>query len=91
MATMTVELPSVMSWVTRDLNFSLEAETLREALDRIRAHHADVAIHLFDETGGFRPHVLCFWNGTNTRWLDDFDVPLGKRDTLMFMQAVSGG
>ncbi len=47
--------------------------------------------HLFDEEGDLRPHVLCFLNGTNTRWLDGWDDPVEDGDVVLFMQAVSGG
>ena len=48
-------------------------------------------MHLFDETASLRPHVLCFHNETNTRWLDSMAVPLADGDTVTILQAVSGG
>lgn len=63
--------------------------------------------HLFNEAGELRRHVLCFHNGRNTRWLgcafreenavsrgdraDGWDTPVAEGDTILFMQAVSGG
>ena len=92
MASVTIRLPSALAVVMEGtLQFSIEAQTLREALDEITRHHPKLALHLFNEEGVFRPHVLCFLNERNTRWLDDLDVPLNKDDTLRFMQAVSGG
>jgi molybdopterin converting factor small subunit len=37
--------------------------------------------------------VLCFLNDVNTRWLAEeaWDAPLRDGDSLLFMQAVSGG
>ena len=52
---------------------------------------AQLAVHLFDEGGGFRTHVLCFHNDTNTRWLESLDVLLQDGDRITFLQAVSGG
>ncbi len=90
-----VQLPSVLSPVVRgrggSLRFAVEAATFAQALDAIRREHPHVALHLFDESGGFRPHVLCFLNGTNSRWLDSGDAPLKAGDTLRIIQAVSGG
>ncbi len=48
-------------------------------------------MHLFDETGDFRQHVLCFHNRTNTRWLPPAGVALEAGDTITILQAVSGG
>ncbi len=92
MPTIQIELPSLLAAVaegTRRLN--LEAATLAGAFSAIAGKHPRLGLHLFDESGGLRQHVLCFHNGTNTRWLDDLNVPVREGDTLMFMQAVSGG
>ena len=92
MASVTVELPSVLSQVVggRD-RVSVEAETLAGALRELVRELPALDVQLFDETGGFRKHVLCFHNGTNTRWLESLDRELADGDTIRLMQAVSGG
>ncbi len=92
MATIRIELPSVLEDVMPgQRSLELEAATLDQALQVLTQEHPVLKVHLFDETGGFRQHVLCFHNGTNTRWLDDLAVPLADGDTVQFLQAVSGG
>ena len=92
MATITVELPSVFSSVVDGaLTFTLEADTLASALEQIRSAQPRLALHLFDESGGLRQHVLCFLNDTNSRWIDSDDAEVSSGDRLLFMQAVSGG
>lgn len=92
MATVQVRLPSVMGAVVEGaLQFPIEAQSVGGALEVIAKQFPRLALHLFDESGGLRPHVLCFHNGTNTRWMDDLDVTMNAGDTLLFMQAVSGG
>ncbi|MCI0651098.1 MAG: MoaD/ThiS family protein [Planctomycetes bacterium] len=92
MARIRVLLPSVMAAVTQgELEFALDADSVALALATIARERPGIALHLFDESGGFRQHVLCFLNETNTRWLDNLDAPLQDGDTLLFMQAVSGG
>ncbi len=92
MATVAVQLPSLLSPVVGGkLRFTLEAATLREALAALIAREPRLGVHLFDETGAFREHVLCFLNDTNSRWLDSLDVPVSDGDTLTILQAVSGG
>ncbi len=91
MATLTVELPSLLASVMGARTVPIEGDTVAGALDAIRAAHPELARHLFDESGGFRQHVLCFHNGTNTRWLDPSEVTTSDGDVLTIVQAVSGG
>ena len=92
MASIEIRLPNLLaSMIGEDDCFAIEAETLRGALTTIAEQHPKLALHVFDETGDLRQHVLCFYNDTNTRWLDSLDVPVEAGDALMFMQAVSGG
>lgn len=65
--------------------------TLREALDALRREHPLLRIHLFDEAGRTRRHVLIYLNEENVAWLDSLDVPLRAGDRLHVLQAVSGG
>ncbi|MCH8804597.1 MAG: MoaD/ThiS family protein [Planctomycetes bacterium] len=92
MAALEVQLPSLLaSMVEEGSVFSMQAETLAEAFRSISENHPKLALHLFDESGGLRRHVLCFHNDANTRWLETLDVPIRSGDSLLFMQAVSGG
>ena len=92
MPTVTVHLPSLLEPVTggvRELTAS--GGSLREVLDDLVAREPRLKPHFFNEAGEFRRHVLCFHNGTNTRWLACLDAPVADGDTVLFMQAVSGG
>ncbi len=92
MATVRIELPSLLSTLlSGQEQFDLSAGTLAEALAAIRADHPTLAVHVFDESGELRQHVLCFHNDVNTRWLNPHDIVLTDGDTLRFYQAVSGG
>ncbi len=91
MASVQIELPQVMTHMADGLReFCVEANTVSGAFDEIRAQQPKVALHLFDESRRLRPHVLCFINDTNSRWLDIETHALGDGDQLIFMQAVSG-
>ena len=70
---------------------TIEAETLAEALQRLRDSYPLLRIHLYDEDVKLRPHVLIFYNEESTRWLESLDVPLQRGDRLEILQAVSGG
>ena len=63
------------------------ASSLRALLEA----HPALDVHLFDERGDLREHVLCFLNERNSRWLDSLDEPIRDGDEVVIMQAVSGG
>ncbi len=87
-----IELPSLLHHAADgEGSPCVEARTLRGALDALVGRHPRLRVHLFDERGAFRQHVLCFHNRTNTRWLESLDVPVAEGDTITFLQAVSGG
>lgn len=91
MARVRIELPSLLAPFASGSSLDVEAETLRGSLDALIAACPALEVHLFDEGGRFRRHVLCFHNGTNTRWLDDLERPVADGDAIRLMQAVSGG
>ena len=92
MVKVTIELPSVLDPVVDgNRTLSFDAETLPGALTALTELYPGLKVHLFDETGEFREHVLCFHNRTNTRWLESIDVALRDGDTITILQAVSGG
>lgn len=105
--TVTVLLPSLLEPVTGGVReLTVSGGSLREVFADLIEREPRLRPHLFNEAGGLRRHVLCFHNGTNTRWLagpspegadpppertDGWDTPVGEGDTILFMQAVSGG
>lgn len=87
----TVILPGLYREIVGTTRFPIRAGTLREALRRIREEKPVLEHHLFSTGAEFRPHVLCFLNDENTKYLESLDVPLREGDTIMFHQAISGG
>ena len=65
--------------------------TLRDAMEALFSRHPTLRVHLYDERGRMRQHVLVFYNGESIRWLDSLDVPLRPGDQLQVINAVSGG
>lgn len=92
MASVTVALPSLLEPATGGVReMTARGETLRDVFADLLEREPRLRPHLFDEAGELRQHVLCFLNGTNTRWLDGLDGPVADGDVVLFMQAVSGG
>ena len=107
-ASVTVSLPSLLEPVTGGVReMTVSGGSLREVFEDLLEREPRLRPHLFNEAGDLRRHVLCFHNGTNTRWLgggargekgdsaegegDGWDTPVAEGDTVLFMQAVSGG
>ncbi len=92
MPQVTVQLPSILGRIIDESRaIPIEADSLGGALRALVDRHPALGVHLFDETGNLRQHVLCFHTQTNTRWLDSIEAPLAKGDTITILQAVSGG
>ena len=92
MPQVTVALPSLLAGIVGGARtLPIEAETLAGALDELVRRYPALKVHLFDESGAFRQHVLCFHNEESTRWLGILDRPLAAGDVITIMQAVSGG
>ena len=90
--TIEVSVPSMLKSCTGGQSlFTLEAETLREAIHKLVEVYPLLRLHLYDERGEQRPHVLLYYNEENIKWLESLDVALKKGDRLTVLQAVSGG
>ena len=89
---LSIELPSLLHAAAGGASrVAVEATTLRAALDALIACHPGLGPHLFDDAGELRPHVNLFLGERNVRWLDGWDEPIRDGDTLLILQAVSGG
>ena len=90
-----IDLPGVITTLLGVENVEVEATTLAAALEASYVAQPALRSLLTDEAGAFREHVLCFHQtpsgSTNTRWLESLDVPLAAGDSILIMQAVSGG
>ncbi len=92
MSRVTLELPTVLAQVVEGKrSIAVEAQTLRSALERAFDAHPALRVHIFDESGNLREHVLCFHNDVNSRWREQMDARLADGDRITILQAVSGG
>lgn len=91
MARVTITLPRLLEpAVGPTRRIELEAESVGEAMSRLLERHPTLRVHLFDERGDLRQHVLCFVGGSQTR-LVDRSTPITEATEITFLQAVSGG
>lgn len=93
MATVSVQLPGLLvSLLGSKETLTVEAETLQGVLDALVAACPKIRVHLFDDSGAQRPHVLILFNGQNLRWFENpAQTPVPPDSTLTILQFVSGG
>ncbi len=70
---------------------TLDARTIREALDGLVRAHPTLAERLRDERGKLRPHLALFINQDDARLLGWEDAPLHDGDIVHVIPALSGG
>ena len=91
MPTVIFSLPRLLEPAVGQIRrVELEAGTVGEAIDALVDRHPTLRVHLFDEAGSLRQHVLCFIDGSQTK-LADRSQPIGGPAQITFLQAVSGG
>jgi molybdopterin synthase sulfur carrier subunit len=70
---------------------SIQAQTVRAALDELERTQPALYRNLCDETGKVRGHLNVFVNSDNVRDLNGVDTTLKPGDVVTFLPAVSGG
>jgi sulfur-carrier protein len=70
---------------------SLEADTVRRALECLERRECALYRNICDETGAVRRHLNVFVNAENVRDLDGVDTTLRPGDEVTILPAVSGG
>lgn len=83
-----VRLSRVLTPIVGDrLVVDVEGETLGTIVDCLLDAFPQLRVHLFDQTGALRPHVLCVVDDEAVR-MDNLDLPAER---VEFLHAVSGG
>lgn len=92
MAAATIRIPSLLAeLVDGRREITVDAETVAGALAELFAVLPQLRVHVFDETGGVRPHVSVFYNGRAARDPERLAERLADGSTITILQAVSGG
>ena len=92
MPVVEVHIPGLLRDCTGgNATFGVEAETLDVALRRMLETYPLLRVHLYDEAGALRRHVLIFYNDESIKRMARLDLPLRTGDRLQVVQAVSGG
>jgi molybdopterin converting factor small subunit len=87
-----VRFPSVMKFYVGDqTEFSVEASSVGELVERIVEQYPNVKSHLLDSNGNLRRHFNVFVNGLHVRDLDGMQTKLKADDKVIFMASAAGG
>ncbi|MBI2423920.1 MAG: MoaD/ThiS family protein [Candidatus Hydrogenedentes bacterium] len=92
MASVTVKLPGLLAASAGgQTTLTVEGDTVCGVLEALMAQWPAMRIHLFDQQGAQREHVLMLYNDENLRWFDPGARPAAEGDVLTVLQLVSGG
>ncbi len=88
----TVRLPRVLADLTGcERKIAVTGRTVEEALADLVRQNAALGLHLFDDTGALRRHVLCFRNQVAVQSRAELEEPLSEGDQLTLVNSVAGG
>lgn len=84
----TIILPRLLGQATRNgLRQEVEGEDLASALDGLFTREPSLKVHLLDETGSIRQHILIFVDGRRAQ----LGSAIESSSEIRILQAVSGG
>ena len=87
-----IRLPRVLADLTAcERSIPVHGTTVAEALEDLVRRHPALGLHLFDDGGALRRHVLCFRNEVAVQSRADLAQPLVAGDHLTLMNSVAGG
>ena len=87
-----VRLPRVLADLTAcERRIPVRGTTVAEALEDLVRRQPALGLHLFDDGGTLRRHVLCFRNEVAVTSRAELSQPLVAGDQLTLMNSVAGG
>jgi molybdopterin synthase sulfur carrier subunit len=90
--TITIYLPAPLrTYCAGATQLSIEARTVRGALEELERTQSALYRNICDETGTVRRHLNVFVNSDNMRDLEGVDTTLTAGDEVTIVPAVSGG
>jgi molybdopterin synthase sulfur carrier subunit len=87
-----VRVPRVLAELTGcERRLHVAGTTVAEALTDLVRQRPAIRIHLFDDTGELRRHVLCFRNQVAVEQRTELSDRVAPGDELTLMNSVAGG
>lgn len=92
MATVVVRVPGLLARFTGgEQRVSLDASTVRGAVEGLIERYPDLEPHLFDDRGELRTHLQVFDDEGQVAWAMAGERSVGNDSEIVVLQAVSGG
>jgi len=85
---MKVLIPGALRSYTETSEAEANGATLVAVLADLERRYEGIRFRMIDEQDRIRPHIRIFVNGRQVR---DLSQPLGARDEIVIVQALSGG
>jgi len=85
---MKVLIPGALRSYTERGEVEVSGTTLATVLAELDQRYSGIRFRMIDEQDRIRPHIRFFVNGEQVRELSQ---PLGAKDELVIVQALSGG
>ncbi|HET9948224.1 MAG TPA: MoaD/ThiS family protein [Longimicrobiales bacterium] len=73
------------------LGLDVNARTVGEAFDALRAHNPALWDRIFTEQRELRPHVNVFVGSADIRWSGGLETPVREEAEVVILPSVSGG
>ena len=87
-----VQLPPVLRAVTGGARqLDAEGQSIAAALSDLARKHPALALHLFDEAGAVRRHVVCLHDSAVVRAADMRSCAIRADDEIIITNALAGG
>ncbi len=88
----TIEIPSALIQFTGDEDeINVSGSSVGESFDNLLAQHADLKLHLFDDSGEFRSFVNVYLNDDDIRELSGRETPVEDGDLIQIVPSIAGG
>lgn len=92
MVDVVIALPPVLADLTGcERKTTVSGNTVAAALHDLTGRYPALALHLFDDTGALRRHILCFRNEVVVSNRAELDQALSPGDRLTLVGSVAGG
>jgi molybdopterin synthase sulfur carrier subunit len=88
----TIRIPGALRTLTAgNADVSVNAATVRAALEELERKHPGIAAKLLDGKGAVKPFIKIYVGAEDIGGLSGLDTSVGERDEIDIIPAIAGG
>ena len=88
----TIHIPTPLrAYTNKSASVTVEAQTVREAIDALLVTYPALAKHLLDAKGALRSFINIYLGDEDIRSLDGQETELSPEDELSIIPSIAGG